>query len=176
MEMNNNDIAFHLICHLIEMVEAGEMVEEAGLNSEQIMALRSATVADLKRIAVMQGLVTIQFDPRKVGQAIYASRSRQEASDDLCYLARAGASAAILSEIMRISLDEAGAHIEALGVVRTPGRPSMPNADIRDAIHQWWSTNLHLAVRDRWIGLHKCWPDYTVATLYAVINEFNIGE
>ena len=54
------------------------------------------------------------------------------------------------------------------------GRPPLPDPDTRDRIHARWhalrDTDLHPA--ERYLALVKDYPGFTLASLHAVVHEF----
>lgn len=174
--IDSQDLGFKVFCYLIELAESGEIDQlvAAGFSPETISALRQMTVSDLNSLASSVGMMSLVINVPRFESAMAARSRRINESQDLAYLAKAGATALLLSEIFRISLAEAEAHLATLTTEKRTGRPSMPDAATRDAIHQWWAVNQSLPTRRRWIALHKTWPQFSLASLYAVINEFNV--
>lgn len=177
IDIDSQDLSFRVLCYLIELAESGEIDQliAAGFSPETISTLRQMTVNDLSSLADTVGMVSLLLNVPRFASAISARTRRINDSQDLTYLARAGATALLLSEIFRISLTEAEAHLATLMTTdKRSGRPSMPDVGTRDAIHQWWAVNQSMPTRQRWIALHKKWPQFSLASLYAVINEFNM--
>ncbi len=175
--IDSQELGFKILCYVIELAESGEIEQliAAGFSSETISALRQMTVSDLNSLATNAfGMMALVINVPRFESAMAARSRRLNESQDLAYLAKAGATAILLSEIFRITLAEAEAHLATLTTEKRSGRPSMPDAATRDAIHQWWATNQSLPLRQRWIALHQNWPQFTLASLYAVINEFNV--
>lgn len=176
MKLNSADLAFRVLCHAIELAETGEAddVLALGLSAEDVASLRQMTVADISRISATQAMVEIRINPSRLRSAVAALTNAKRVSVQITYLARAGAPATLLAELFRITVDEAQAHMAVLGMPRQAGRPPMPTTKVRDEIHAWWATNQKTPVCQRWMDLHQEWPDLSLATLNAVVNEFTV--
>lgn len=177
INIDSQDLGFRVLCYLIELAESGEIDQliAAGFSPEIISALRQMTVNDVSSLAGTMGMMSLLINVTRFESAITARTRRINESQELTYFARAGATALLLSEVFRISLSEAEAHLTTLTTVdKRSGRPSMPDVSTRDAIHQWWAASQSIPTRQRWIALHKKWPQFSLASLYAVINEFNV--
>ncbi len=173
--IDSHDIGFGILCYLIELTETGDLDQlvEAGFTTEFLSTLRRLPVNEVSRVAGMLGVFEAVVNVSRIESAITARLGIRSMSDDIHYLAKAGATAAMLCDIFRFSTEEAQMHLATVVPIRKGGRPKMPDNDTRDAIHQWWSTNSGLSLRQRYIALHKAWPTFSVASLHAVINEFN---
>ncbi len=174
--IDSQDLSFRVLCYFIELAESGETDQliAAGFSQETILALRQMTVSDLTSLSSSVGLMAVLVNVPRIESAMTARSQRLNDSHDLAYLVRAGATALLLTEIFRISLVEAEAHLLVLQADKRSGRPNMPDTDTRDAIHRWWAANQSMLVRQRWMALHQAWPQFSLASLYAVINEFNV--
>jgi hypothetical protein len=170
------DLILRVLCYVIELAEAGDMdaVVGAGFSAEAISNLRRTTGPDLLRVAATQGLVDVRIHTQRLSMGLMAIADQKAIAHQLAYLARAGASATILTRLFRISIDEAQAHLCAMGITRPVGRPTLPDNATRDQIHAWWADHNDTPARQRWIELHQTWPAYSVSSLYAVVNEFNL--
>lgn len=166
-----------LLTHLIELAEAGEFAQltDAGLSPELINALRTKNIGDILRIAGSVGVFSVSINVPRLDAAVRTCDQLQQDSQDVADLVRAGATALFLSEVFRIPLREAEIHCQFLpSAFARAGRPSMPGVDEREDIQAWWHTHSQTPLRQRWIELHKSWPDYSIPALCAVINEFNV--
>ena len=174
--IDSPDLGFRVLCYLIELAESGELdpLIQAGFSAETLSALRQMPVSEINRMAGMLGLFDLGVNVPRITAALAARMGLRADSEDLTYLAKAGATAVMLAECFRITIRDAEAHLRTLTPSRRSGRPSMPDGGTRDAIHQWWAVQQSLPPRQRWIALHQHWPNYSLASLYAVINEFNL--
>jgi len=174
--IDSQDLGFRVLCYLIELAETGELDQllKAGFSPDTLSALRQMSVSEVTSVAGMLGLFELGVHVPRIEAAMSARMGMRSASEDLAYLAKAGATAVMLAEIFRITLEEAEAHLVTLTSPKRPGRPSMPDDDTRDAIHMWWAAHQSMPLRQRWIALHQHWPRFSLASLYAVINEFNM--
>lgn len=174
--LDSQDLIFRVLCYFIERAESGELddIVAAGFSGEDISLLRQMTVADVVRLSATHGLVEVRVDTAKLERSQAALANQKIETEQFAYLAQAGAPATFLADLFRVTKEEAQTHLSILDIARPSGRPAMPDTTKRDQIHQWWADHQETPVRQRWIDLHKQWPLYTIATLYAVVNEFNL--
>lgn len=130
INIDSQDLGFRVLCYLIELAESGEIDQliAAGFSPEIISALRQMTVNDVSSLAGTMGMMSLLINVTRFESAITARTRRINESQELTYFARAGATALLLSEVFRISLSEAEAHLTTLTTVdKRSGRPSMPD-------------------------------------------------
>lgn len=169
-----------VLAYIIDQIESGdtEALIEAGMLPEHLMRLRQCTMADLNQVAQATGVAVVQVDAGRLMTTLAARDRRQQQSEDLAQLAKAGAPTNLLSKLFGISQGEADSHVAALGILRKRGRVVLPPVSVRDQIHQWWAVNpfSDLPQEKRWLACHEAFPDYSVAVLFATVNEFEGGE
>jgi hypothetical protein len=178
ISIDSHNLGFLILCYLIEQAESGDVDQlvQTGFSADILTALRRMPVSELSRVAGTLRVFEVLVDVNRIEEAMRSRLGLRSTAEDLAYLARAGATAVILAEVFRITVDEAEIHLSTLSTSKRRGRPSMPDDHLRETIQHWWADankNGESTLRHRLINLHKQWPMYSVASLYAVINEFN---
>ncbi|MBW5286735.1 STY4526/YPO1902 family pathogenicity island replication protein [Burkholderia gladioli] len=165
-----------------------EMVMVAAIRSALGRELKQAdeeTLARLRATPMDQVVALAAYAPRSVSIEINLDRlvaamdqmARLPNGDEkLAYFIRNGASIALTLRVFKLSRRKLEKLLTALDLpasTATAGpRQSLPAPADRDAIHQSWD-GLKGTIPDRYIELHRRHPDWSLATLDQVLNEFS---
>ena len=182
-EVNDPTLKQALLAHFVKQIEtqpeAMEQLLMAGVSGELIDHLRyHATVSELGHVASFsRPSFTVHFDDNGLMACFnqLAKVLRDEQIKE--YLAQHGASIDQLATWFSISKPEASSLREALGHVRTGGRPKLPAVAVRDAIHAAWAEiPPGRPEREAYHELHRQFAGFTVAALHQVVHEHDIAS
>lgn len=145
------------------------------------MPLLSAhEIAQLARLGKPE--LTVTFDPASLQRALQTMRHVQNMDDQLRYFLTYGATNSMLAELFHMSANAVKAKRKVFDIenptVERRRRPPMPYVAVREQIHQkWYATRqgnelLPPKMQDYRV-LHEAFPQQSLATLYAVVNEFD---
>lgn len=177
----NQQLSYLLLTEVIRIIdtEAG-MVQllQMGCDAELIDELRHRKTRDLLDLSARIRGLKVVFSPTELRQHL-CGIDRQRRDDTLCeYFVRHGASRALVSKLFNRSADEVRKLRELVGGAGGTGRTRLPKEhEIRDEIHHAWyeitgNPQPGDSLRNWLYELHKKFPDYTIATLYSTIREF----
>ena len=150
---------------------------EAGVRPDQIEALRNLAASDLATLARMRDPeISVQIDPLALDHGLRALNYVRQRKEVIDYFIRNGATVSMLVALFKLTPTDVSKYRAILGV--NPGRrPKMPSSTQREAICARW-----FAIRvgreqtaptvDDYLVLHRGFSQMSLATLYAVINEF----
>jgi len=183
-ELTNPTLILALLSQFVEQIDTVpgfmDQMLSHGVPGELIDRLRSrATLSGMRRLA---GFRRLHFNVSFDDHALMASLDRVDRmmDDDTIkeYLARNGASTELLCAWFSLSKSEAGALRDALQQDRrTPGRPRLPDLDVRDAIHAAWTQiPTDRSEREAFYELHQQFPSLTVSVLHQVVHEHDVGK
>jgi len=169
--------------YLVEMAARGDIagLVEAGLPSEEIDKLRGMSGEDLTYLASnTYPLITIQIRPETLHMASKSIAMIKEKSKTLKYFVDNGASSQMIKRYFRTDNQEIKNlrknSSSPLSKELAQGRPKLPDDNVRDKIHDSWVKirlgNPKSDEKVLYIMLHEQFPQLTLATLDAVVNEF----
>jgi hypothetical protein len=181
--IRDQQLRLMLLAHLIRELqrtdqERGPVPE--GLSDEQAQELRSLSSAELVRLSEMpEPRVAIQIDAGSLEHGLrqvdyLAKRSRQ-----LEYFIVNGATSNMLSKLFKISSADVTLKRRLFsGTASSLRRPAMPPHPVREAITNRWfeirkGKDEEPLRADDYERLHREYPQYTFATLWAVVHEFD---
>jgi hypothetical protein len=163
---------------LLARLEQDELAEAAdtGLSAPLLERLRGLPATELVRLAAIKHLrIGIRLDPASLD---YALRILDRLNAESRLLERCiahQAPRALLAELFGPqAVTLAIRHRLRQGESAPRGRPPLPDPDTRDRIHARWhalqATALHAA--ERYLALAEDYPELTLASLHAVVHEF----
>jgi hypothetical protein len=164
---------------LLTRLERGEPVtpDDGGLNERALQRLRSLPVGELARLAAIKHLrVGILVDGDSLD---YALRTLDRLSRESTLLERCvahHAPRALLAELFGSpAIALAGRQRRQRGEQAPRGRPRLPDAETRDSIHARWHAlqDCNLKPAERYLALAEAYPEFTLASLHAVVHEFD---
>jgi hypothetical protein len=166
--IRDQQLRLMLLAHVIRELQKAAQEEGAtpeGFTERQIEELQALTSAELVRLAEMpEPRVAIQIDAGSLEHG---------------YFVRHGATSNMLTKLFKISSADVTLKRRLLsGAPSSLRRPSMPPHAIREKITQRWFEIRKGKEReplraDDYELLHHEYPQYTFATLWAVIHEFD---
>ena len=160
------------------------LVTEAALakayapSQEPMPPLTAQEIAKLARLSKPE--LSVLVDMASLQQAMQSMRSVQIVDDNFEYFLVNGAGNSMLAELFNLSANEVKARRRAAEAGRTVSRrrrPPMPAAVMREKIQAQWfairkgAEKLAPIIAD-YRSLHESFPHASLATLYAVVNEF----
>lgn len=148
-----------------------------GIDEQLIDRLRHVSLSDSKRAAQLASAsIEVTLNEIHFDEALAQVTSERQIPKLQEYFVRNGATLDMISFMFRISVKEAKAARKHLLPCEKKGRPPMPDQFVRETIHQNWAlivkANPRSPTRDRLHTLHQSFPSHSLATLWAVINEF----
>jgi Protein of unknown function (DUF2857) len=171
-----------LLEHMVEQLEAGgddlDALLTAGVDPELLDLLRRRSARDFIAVAQMDLFVPSAFFDNDILKGCLQRIDSRRRDDELReYFVSHGAPMSMLNEVFKLSRDEArrlrtllvpqGTHI---------GSPKMPAVQERQPIHEAWAqlerTQGSTSLRERVYELHQRFPDFSIAALWATVNEF----
>ncbi len=165
---------------LLARLEQGEPAEaaETELSGRLLERLRGLRATELIRLAAIRHLrIGIQLDPTSLD---YALSTLDRLNSEFGLMERCivhQASRALLAELFGPqAVTLAIRHRLRHGEPAPRGRPPLPDPDTRDRIHARWhalqDASLHPA--ERYLALVEDYPGFTLASLHAVVHEFEV--
>lgn len=165
---------------LLARLEQGEPAEaaETELSGRLLERLRGLRATELIRLAAIRHLrIGIQLDPASLD---YALSTLDRLNSEFGLLERCivhQAPRALLAELFGPqAVTLAIRHRLRHGEPAPRGRPPLPDPDTRDRIHARWhalqDASLHPA--ERYLALAEDYPGFTLASLHAVVHEFEV--
>jgi hypothetical protein len=177
----DSNIRAYLLMHLIEQLERGDLpvLLEKGACPMAMDRLRNMSLSDVLHLA-SSGHPDIHFSIDESGFELGIStlERRKNEREDLIYFMQHGASQSMINDCFPATDPRViQSFREMLKSDRKPGRVSLPDEDMRDAIHKTWhdlqAMQDQLPLRARLRRLHEAHPQFTMDVLFATINEFN---
>jgi hypothetical protein len=174
-------LRFQALSILLARLEQGDLIAAregglAGLDEQLFQRLRSLPASELARLSAIKHLkVAIVVDGNSLE---YALRTLERLTRERRLLERCvdqQAPRALLVELFGPqAVAIASLHRMRLGERSFRGRPSLPDPEIRDRIHARWHEleNRFAHPAERYLALAEGYPDLTLASLHAVVNEF----
>lgn len=165
---------------LLTRLEQGGLAEaaETGLSGRLVERLRGLRATELIRLATIRHLrIGIRLDPASLD---YALRTLDRLNSESSLLERCiahQAPRALLAELFGPhAVTLAIRHRQRQGEPAPRGRPPLPDPHTRDRIHARWHALQHAALHpaERYLALAEDYPGFTLASLYAVVNEFEV--
>ena len=140
--------------------------------------LRQLSLAEIQSLAQQANLeIAVRFDADRLLWGVHTSERRREERMLLEYFIRHRAPRALMRRLFKVSKQRIETLRRTLNLAPSQGRPKMPRGKARDAIVETWrriaATTADLRVRYR--RLHESFPQYSIATLDAVIREVELG-
>lgn len=125
--------------------------------------------------------LSVTFDSTSLQRSLQTLRHVQGVEAQLQYFLQHGATNSMLAELFHISANAAKAKRKAYEAVHPVEgkrrRPSMPNSATREKIHHVWYALRGAATQppkpQDYRSLHDTFPALSLASLYAVVNEFD---
>ena len=151
-----------------------------GLTDRQLEELRSLSSEELVQLSEMtEPRVAIQIDAGSLDHGLRQVDYLNKRSRQLEYFIRHGATSNMLTKLFRISSADVTLKRRLFaGTSSLLRRPAMPPHPVREQITQRW-----FQIRkgkedgplraDDYEALHRDFPQYTFATLWAVVHEFD---
>lgn len=168
-------LIFNSLVSRAEVVHGGQ--SETGVRPDQIEALRNLAASELATLAKMRDPeISIQIDPHALDHGLRALNYVRQRREVIEYFIRNGATVSMLVALFKLAPTEVTKYRAVLGV--NPGRrPRMPSAAQREAICSRWfkirkGREQIAPTTDEYRTLHREFSQLSLATLYAVINEF----
>ena len=168
-----------LVALLVSAAEApieGPAVSRAqrSAGARMLERLKQLSLVELERAAATASLeLIVRLDADRVAWSAHAAARGQEEQALLKYFVRHGATRSLLRELFGVSRQRVTEIRRAQRLRSAQGRPKLPPRKVRDAIEAAW-TRLARAFKDtrsRLYELHREFPQYSFATLDAVVRE-----
>ena len=183
--IRDQQLRLMLLAHLIRELqrnheERGPAPE--GLTEKQVEELQSLSSAELVRLAEMtEPRVAIQIDTGSLEHGLRQVDYLSKRSRQLEYFIVNGATSNMLSKLFKISSADVTLKRRLFsGTASALRRPAMPPHPMRERITNRWFEIRKGKEReplraDDYETLHREFPQFTFATLWAVVHEFD-GE
>lgn len=169
----------HLIRELQQNAQQHGPVPE-GFTERQVAELQSLSSADLVKLAEMpEPRVAIQIDAGSLEHGLRQVDYLTKRSRQLEYFVRNGATSNMLTKLFKISSADVTLKRRLFsGTSSSLRRPAMPPHPVREQITTRWYEIRKGKEReplraDDYELLHREFPQYTFATLWAVVHEFD---
>jgi len=169
----------HLIRELRRSSEEHGPVPE-GLTDKQVEELQALSSSELVRLAEMtEPRVAIQIDAGSLEHGLRQVDYLNKRSRQLEYFIVNGATSNMLSKLFKISSADVTLKRRLFsGTASSLRRPAMPPHAVRETITNRWfeirkGKEQEPLRADDYETLHREFPQYTFATLWAVIHEFD---
>ena len=171
-------LALSVLLARLEQGEPGALSEAAdtGLSNPLMERLRGLRATELIRLAAIKHLrIGIRLDPSSLDYALRTLDRLNSESRLLESCIAHQAPRALLAELFGPqAVTLAIRHRLRQGEPAPRGRPPLPDPDTRDRIHTRWhalqEVTLHPA--ERYLALAEDYPGLTLASLHAVVHEF----
>jgi hypothetical protein len=181
--IRDQQLRLMLLAHLIrELQERGGSEAKApdGFTEQQVAELRGLTSAELVRLAEMpEPRVAIQIDAGSLEHGLRQVDYLTKRSRQLEYFIKNGATSNMLSKLFKISSADVTLKRRLLaGAPSSLRRPAMPPHATREKITNRWyeirkGKEKEPLRADDYELLHREFAQYTFATLWAVVHEFD---
>lgn len=152
--------------------------EKAARPSSPLTRLRQLTTQELMQL-LQSGYpkIDLQLDFSEIDHGLRAINDRRAREQRLDYFIVHGATTALVRQLFRLPVADIKARRRQLLGSHKQRRPQMPEARARDEIHAfWWARRKGLKQTaptiENFIELHQRFPQFNLATLYAVVSEF----
>lgn len=163
---------------LLSQLEQGmpDDAADMGLSGQLAERLRGLRATEIIRLAAIKHLkIGIRLDPSSLDYALRTLDRLNSESRLLESCIAHQAPRALLAELFGPqAVTLAIRHRLRQGEPAPRGRPPLPDPDTRDRIHTRWHalqhTDLHPA--ERYLALVEDYPGFTLASLHAVVHEF----
>lgn len=168
--------------YFVRLLSEGELqvLLDAGLSAEQLDRLRTLSVRDALQLVDLDLGCSIHVDGRQFGKALCQYSDLLITKTRIEYYVQHRAPASLMLQLFHVGnveLRDMRAALCPSDKAPGSGRPEMPTADEeRERIHLAWVEIFEAPAideRDRYISLHKKFPNYTIAALHAVVHEFD---
>lgn len=181
--IRDQQLRLMLLAHLIRELqrtaqERGPVPE--GFTREQVEELRALSSAELVKLAEMpEPRFAIQIDAGSLEHGLRQVDYLNKRSRQLEYFIRNGATSNMLTKLFKISSADVTLKRRLFsGTSSSLRRPSMPPHPMRERITNRWfeirkGKESEPLRADDYEALHREFPQYTFATLWAVIHEFD---
>ncbi len=141
--------------------------------------LRTLTWAELTLLArAGHPRVELHLDTAGIDHALRGIREHAKRQQQLDHFILHGATNAMIRRLFRLPLADIKARRAHLLGPHRQRRPRIPKSAERDAVHAaWWALRKGRRQEapkvDDWLQLHSAFPQYSFATLDAIVNEFD---
>jgi len=177
--LDDENLRFMALTMLLSRLEHGDLaaLREAGMNDSQMQRLRTMPASEMVRLCSIKSLkIGIAVDEASLDHAIQTVNRVGEELRLLETFMERHAPLSMLTELFGVQSGDLTMHREILCENPKRGRPALPDHDIRDRIHMQWHDlkrqDMHEA--QRYLKLSERFPELSMATLYAVVNEFGV--
>lgn len=181
--INDAEFRFNVLRYLVCEVDAGQVPEllNYGLSMEALEALRHCSMRDITRIAQDSSIpLELHIDSGKLTTAFQRLHTVMRERELLEYYVRHQMPSALLARLFKLNAKALREMRVALrGTANdAQGRPSLPPLEAREAIHAAWEDIMRRehVERERYFALHQRFPDFTIAALWQVLNEFGKAD
>ena len=181
--IRDQQLRLMVLAHLIRELQKSAQERgpgPEGLTEKQIEELRALTSAELVKLSEMtEPRVAIQIDAGSLEHGLRQVDYLNKRSKQLEYFIVNGATSNMLTKLFKISSADVTLKRRLFsGTASSLRRPSMPPHPVRERITRRWfeirkgKEREPLRAED-YEELHHEFPQYTFATLWAVIHEFD---
>lgn len=170
---------FQALSLLLTRLERSETqpLEDTGLDQHALDRLRRLPIPELARLASIKQLrVGIELDGDSLTHALRTLDRMGREAHMLERCVALHAPRALLTELFGPQAVALGRRLRRrMGEQAPRGRPSLPDPATRDCIHARWHVVCedHLPPTERWLTLAEAFPELTLASLHAVLHEFD---
>lgn len=177
MAINNEAMKRLAFLEILECIASGDTdaLEKAGLSKESIKKLSQATAKDVPGLSRMMTLA-ISFDPKNLIMDFSRADVASEERRMLEYYVLNHATPAMLRRYFR-TLSEKDVHQmrKRLGAQKRGRTPVLDHKTAIKVFNSWERlAKIIPDERQRYIALHKDFPEWPLSSLYSAINE--VGE
>lgn len=175
LPLRDTQLRLVLLNHIAVRLSESDTAElqSAGIESDQLIRLRQLSAVDLSRLAAMRELnIEVAVDNGGLKAGLRAVSLVNEAKALETYFLRHGASWQMMSALFKMRRKLALKRRRELGAWRPPGRIALPNLTTRERIFRAWLALDDPNPRARYYQLHQTFPQFTIAVLAAVVQEF----
>lgn len=172
------EVRWTVLKYFVGLIEIGEIepLLQCGMSSELLEALRTRSMADISRIAKDTSIgFEIKINAPQFNSAFVRLDEIMRDQQMLEYYIQHQLPSALLARMFKKHSRELRDMRAALcGPEReTVGRPSLPDIDVREAIHAAWNEiGKTVPERRQFYELHQRFPDHPLNQLWSVVNEF----
>ena len=179
LPLTDAPIRFALLNHVAVKLSEGDIaaLQRAGLDAEFLAHIRKISAIDLKRLAEMRELmITVAFKSAGLAARLRSAALVRDAKALESYFIRNGASSQMMNALFKLGRKVTLKRRREAGAWRAPGRFALPDFDTRKRIYGAWLAITDPNPRARYFLLHQKFTQIPIATLAAVVRQFEDRE
>jgi hypothetical protein len=164
----------HLLRFVVQSAEQGhyQMLIDQGMDPTLHDRLRALSAEDMQQLALNQPLFSVTLDQAVAARLIHGLDARKEENRQLTYFVSRGAT----TDFLRRHFHASATRITEYRAILSPsrrGRPPRPaDEEVAAIVTRWQALRADCPrQRDRYEQLARDYPQYSIATLAAIVDE-----